>query len=180
MLRFKQSLIADQLFDRYQTLVPNFFWRFHKSLQHRCQASGGSEAKRRSRVRALRLPSVRCGADDLEEPRVAQALLQLCRVPPFVRLYESERCPRRGHLLPWLLQPEFRAEGCRLRHGGGYPDDGLTSSGTSKRWKPVLYIYIYININIHINIIISAIYSRINDQNRGKLYCTGLFVYSCV
>lgn len=104
----------------YFHMAESFFF------QHRCKASGRAEAERRARVRALRLPRVRCRADDLEESRVAQALLQLRRVPPLVRLDESERRPRRRHLLSRMLQPEFRAEGGGLRHGRGHPDDGLT------------------------------------------------------
>lgn len=93
--------------------------------QHRRQATGRSEAKRRARLLALRLPGVRGRADDLEEPRVAQTVLQLRRVPPFLGLDEPERRPGRGHLLPRLLQPKLRPQRRGLRHGSGHLDDGL-------------------------------------------------------
>lgn len=78
-------------------------------LQHRRQASGRPEAKRRTRLFALRLSGIRRRADDLEESRMAQAVLQLRRVPSFLRFDESERRPGRGHLLSRLLQPKLRA-----------------------------------------------------------------------
>lgn len=117
-------------------------------FQHRFKASSWSEAERRTRMRTLRLSGLRCRTDDLEEPLVAQALLQLRRVPPFVRLDESERRPGRGHLLSRLLQPKFRPEGCGLRHGRGHPDDGLTDQTR----EPVLYIYTNLNINAKVKL----------------------------
>lgn len=126
---------------------------------------------------ALRMHRVRGREDAQQEPCLAQAMLQLFRLPKIAGLYQPQRRAKRRDLLQRLLRPKLRTTWRRLRYWCRCANDGINQNKPLTHQIDTLIFFFILTIKLCVFLELpSSEASRLDRRYSLK----SLFISTCI